>query len=271
VRRSSSGKFTCVQIQIKVTCHLIWHEVKSFGSSLIVGKTSRKILGVLNAEDDKNTIFRNVGNYTMSSTVTLKRLKLYTKRHRVTFHTTLEFNHTGQLQSLCQSSFARWDGNKTRIRKRPKFVVDHARIRSDVPAAAITLRAKKSLVTIWRHNTSSRPGRQVNSTKIFFSTVISRWQIDKSHRFNQMAPCFAVATTYSNDRQPDGELMPLRKQPISIASLGLTRWKQYRSAILVDATVTGHISLCFAHRYANSNTVPNYTMALSKIELWSYS
>lgn len=54
--------------------------------------------------------------------------------------------------------------------------------------------------------------------------------------------------------------MPVRQQPISIVSLGLTRWKQQRSAILVDATVTGRISLRFDHRYPNSK-------ALSNIEL----
>jgi hypothetical protein len=58
----------------------------------------------------------------------------------------------------------------------------------------------------------------------------------------------------------DGKLMPVRQQPISTVSLGLTRWKQQRSASLVDATVKGRISLCFAHRYPNS-------MALSNIEL----
>jgi hypothetical protein len=36
-------------------------------------KTSSKILVVLNAEDDKYTIRRNVGNYTMSNTVTFEK------------------------------------------------------------------------------------------------------------------------------------------------------------------------------------------------------
>ena len=195
-----------------------------------------------------------------------KRLKLYTKRHRVKFHKAFELSHTGQLQSMCQSiSLAEMETKRDDENAQgfSWIMRESGRMYRLQQLCCV----QKRLVTIWRHNTSSQLGRQVNSTNAVFNTGISRWQSDKSHRFNQLTPCFAVATAYSNDREPDGKLMPLRQQPISIASLGLTRWKQQRSASLYDVTAKGRKSLCFAHRYPNSNTVPYCTMALSNTQL----
>jgi hypothetical protein len=85
-----------------------------------------------------------------------------------------------------------------------------------------------------------KKARKSSSTRAFPGEKVT-----KTRRLNQLSPCFAAATAYSNDIERGDKLMPVRQQPISIFSLGLTRWKQQRRASLGDATVKGRISLRF--------------------------
>lgn len=86
---------------------MIGHEIKYFGSSFIVGNTSSKILGVLNSENDKNTIFRNVGNYTVSGTVIFETSETIHQATQGHIPYDLRTQSYGQLQSMRQYSFAR--------------------------------------------------------------------------------------------------------------------------------------------------------------------